>query len=127
MRCKFFANERQKLHDDIYRIDASVKNLNEGSLIYVLLYVSDRFHGSKNKQILLHAICNIQSIKRFEILFVDQCVFRSITTFAFFPYMSAKALSAVQPFILSTLISTQLLDFSKDSIGDISYYMQPGA
>ena len=51
--CQFFANERQKLLDDVYRIDASIKNLNEESLIDVLLYCSDRFNDSKNKQILL--------------------------------------------------------------------------
>ena len=33
----FFANERQKLHDDVYRIDASVKNVNEESVIDFLL------------------------------------------------------------------------------------------
>ena len=31
----FFAIERQKLHDDVYRIDASIKNLNEEYLIDV--------------------------------------------------------------------------------------------
>ena len=28
-RCQFFANERQKFRDDVYQIDASIKNLNE--------------------------------------------------------------------------------------------------
>ena len=50
LRCKFFANERQKLRNDVYRVDASTKNLNEESLSYVLLYGSDRFNGSKNKK-----------------------------------------------------------------------------
>ena len=48
LRCQFFANERQKLLDDVYRIDASIKNLNEESLIDVLLYGSGRFNDSKN-------------------------------------------------------------------------------
>ena len=43
LRCHFFANERKKLHDDFYRIDASIKYLNEESLIDVLLFGSDRF------------------------------------------------------------------------------------
>ena len=73
LRCQYFANERQKLHDDVYRIDASIKNLNEESLIDVLLYGSDRFNDSKNKQILLHTICYIQAIKRFERPLIDQC------------------------------------------------------
>ena len=73
LRCQFFANERQKLRDNVYRIDASIKNLNEESLIDVLLYGSDRFNDSKNKQILLHTIWYIQATKRFERPLIDQC------------------------------------------------------
>ena len=29
LRCQFFTNERQKLRDDVYPIDASIKNLHE--------------------------------------------------------------------------------------------------
>ena len=47
LRCMFFANERQKLHYDVYQIDASIKNFNEESLIDVLLKDSDRNHVSK--------------------------------------------------------------------------------
>ena len=47
LRSQFFANERQKLHDNVYRIDASVKNLNEEFLIDVLLDGSDRYNDSK--------------------------------------------------------------------------------
>ena len=71
--CQFFANEGQKLHDDVYQVDASIKHLNEESLIDVLLYGSDRFNNSKNKQILLHTICYIQATKRFERHLIDQC------------------------------------------------------
>ena len=49
LRCYFFANERQKLRDGVYQIDAWIKNLKEESLIDVLLYGSDRFNDSKNK------------------------------------------------------------------------------
>ena len=42
----FFENERQKHRDAIFWIDASIKNLNEDSLIGVLLYDSDRFNDS---------------------------------------------------------------------------------
>ena len=73
LRCQFSANERQKLHDDVYRIDASIKNLKKDSLIDVLLYGSDRFNDSKNKEIRLHTICYIQATKRFEIPLIDQC------------------------------------------------------
>ena len=47
LHSQFFANGRQKLHDNVYRIDASVKNLNVDSLIDVLLYGSDRYNDSK--------------------------------------------------------------------------------
>ena len=73
LHCQFFANENQKLRDDFYRIDASIKNLNQESLIDALLYGSDRFNDSKNKQILLHTICYIQATKRFERPLSDQC------------------------------------------------------
>ena len=65
LRCQFFANERQKLLDDVYWINASTENLNEESLIDVLLNGLDRLNDSKNKQILLHTICYIQATKRF--------------------------------------------------------------
>ena len=48
LRCQFFANERQKLRN-VYQIDDSIKNLNEESLIDVLLCRSDKLNGSKNK------------------------------------------------------------------------------
>ena len=73
LRCQFFANERQKLLDDVYQIDASINNLNKESLIDVLLHGSDRFNGSKNKQVLLNTICYIQATERFERPLIDQC------------------------------------------------------
>ena len=72
LRCQFFANERKNLHDDVYRLGASIKHLNEESLIDVLLYGSDRFNDSKNKQRLLHTICYIQATKGFERPLIDQ-------------------------------------------------------
>ena len=71
--CQFFVNKRQKLHDDVYRVDASIKHLNEESLIDILLYGSNRFNDSKNKQILLHTICYNQATKCFERHLIDKC------------------------------------------------------
>ena len=48
LRCQFFANEREKLRN-VFQIDDSIKNLNEESLIDVLLCPSDKLNGSKNK------------------------------------------------------------------------------
>ena len=73
LRCTFFANERQKLSDNVYQTDDSVKTLNEESLIDVLLKGSNRLNGSKNKQILLHAICYMQGTKCFERPLIIQC------------------------------------------------------
>ena len=73
LRCTFFANERQKLSDNVYQTDDSVKTLNEESLIDVLLKGSNRLNGSKNKQILLHAICYMQGTKCFEKPLIVQC------------------------------------------------------
>ena len=73
VRCHFFANERQKLRDDVCRIDDTIKNLNEESLIDVLLYGSGSLNDSKNKQIVLHTICYTQATKRFERPLIDQC------------------------------------------------------
>ena len=73
LRCQFFANERQKRRDDVYRIDDSIENLNEESLVGVLLYGSDRLNDSKNKQILLQTIYYIHATKRFERSLIDQC------------------------------------------------------
>ena len=44
--CQFFANERQKLHDVIFLIDASIKDLDKESLIHILLYGSDKYSDS---------------------------------------------------------------------------------
>ena len=120
MRRQFFANERQKLHHDrIYRIDASIKSLNEESLIDILLYGSDSYNDSQNKQLLLHSICYIQFPKRFERPLTDQCnnfsiIFNnksSVTAVVFFLYISTKGLSAMNPFILLILIFSQILSF----------------
>ena len=54
------------------QLDASIKHLNEGSSIDVLLYGSDRFNDSKNTQILLHTICYIQATKSFERPLIEQ-------------------------------------------------------
>ena len=73
LRCQFFANERQKRRDDVYCIDDSIKNLNEESLVSVLLYGSDRLNDSKNKQIRLQRSYYIHATKRFERSLIDQC------------------------------------------------------
>ena len=119
LRCQSFANERQKLRDDVYRLDASMKHLNEESLIDVLLYGSHRFNDSKNKQILLHTICYIQSTKRFKrpLIFVQLLPLCFSVVCLLKLYHQCNLLSC--HFNLFTDFS-----FLKGCIGDISYYVQ---
>ena len=69
LRCQFFANERPKLRDEVYQLDASIKHINEESLTDVPLYGSDRFNDST----IFHTIFYIQPTKRFERPLIDQC------------------------------------------------------
>ena len=56
-------------------------------------------------------MCSIQPTKRFERPLI-------------FPYVSARALSAMQPFLPLVLIYSQILAFLKGCIGDIGYYVE---
>ena len=66
LRCPFFVTERQKLVNNVYDKHFSSQNLNEESVIDILLHGCDRFHERDNKEILLHTIDYIKSTKRFE-------------------------------------------------------------
>ena len=66
LRCPFFVNERQKLLNNVNGKHFSSQNLNEESIIDILLYGCDRFNERDNKEILLHTIDYIKSTKRFE-------------------------------------------------------------
>ena len=73
LRCQFFANERQILFEKLYLIDSSIKDLNEASLLSILLYGSENFNDQANKEILLHLIDYVKSTKRFERPLIDHC------------------------------------------------------
>ena len=74
LRCPFFVTERQKLLNNIYDKHFSSQNLNEESMIHILLCVCDRFNERDNKEILLHRIDYIKSTKRFERPLIDHCL-----------------------------------------------------
>ena len=74
LRCLFFVTERQKLLNNVYDKHFSSQNLNEESMIDILLYGCDKFNQCDNKEILLHAIDNIKSTKRFERPLIDLCL-----------------------------------------------------
>ena len=74
LRCPVFLTERQKHLVNIYRKYFSSQNLNEESMIDILLYGCDKFNEHHDKEILLHTINYIKSTKRFERPLTDQCL-----------------------------------------------------
>ena len=73
MRCPFFVTERRKLLNNVNDEHFSSQNLNEDSMIDILLYECDRFNERDNKDILLHTVNYIKSTKRFERPLTDHC------------------------------------------------------
>ena len=70
----FFVTERQKLLNNVYDKYFSSQNLNEESMIDILLYGCDKFNERDDKEILLHTINYIKSTKRFERRLIEQCL-----------------------------------------------------
>ena len=66
LRCPFFAINRQKLLNDLLKIDPSLRNLKDELLLDIILYGSDKYKDTVNKEILLHTISFIKNTKRFE-------------------------------------------------------------
>ena len=71
LRCPFFVTERQKLVTNIYDKHFSSQNLNEQSMIHILLYGCDRFNERDQKEIRLHTIDYIKSTKGFKRPLID--------------------------------------------------------
>ena len=67
LRCPFFAINRQKLFNELLKIDPSLRNLKDESLLDIILYGSDKYKDTVNKEIFLHTINSIKNTKRFEI------------------------------------------------------------
>ena len=66
LRCLFFAINRQKILNDLLKIDPSLRNLKDELLLDIIFYGSDKCKGTVNKEILLHTISFIKNNKRFE-------------------------------------------------------------
>ena len=66
LRCPFFATNRQKLLNDLLKIDPSLRNLKDDLLLDIILYGSDKYKDTVNKEILLHTINFIKNTKRFQ-------------------------------------------------------------
>ena len=71
LRCTFLAINRQKLLNDLLKIDPSLRNLKDELLLDIILYGSDKYNDLVNKEILLHTISFIKNTKRFERPFFD--------------------------------------------------------
>ena len=54
LRCTFFAINRQKLLNDLLKIDPFLRNLKDELLLDIILYGSDKYNDTVNKEILLH-------------------------------------------------------------------------
>ena len=65
-RCPFFAINRQKILNDLLRIDPSLRNLKDELLLGIISYVSEKYKDTVNKEILLHTVSSIKNTKRFE-------------------------------------------------------------
>ena len=64
--CPFIAINRQKLLNDLLKIDPSLRNLKVELLLDIVLYGSDKYNDTVSKEILLHTISFIKNPKRFE-------------------------------------------------------------
>ena len=56
LRSPFFAENRQKLLNGLFKIDVSLKNLNDEILLDIVLFGSDKYKNTVNKKILVHTI-----------------------------------------------------------------------
>ena len=74
--CPCFVIKRQKLLNNVYDKHFLSQNLKEESKIDILLYGCDKFNERDNKEILLHTIDYIKSIKRFERPLIDHCLLK---------------------------------------------------
>ena len=66
LRCPFFAINRQKLLNDLLKIDPSLRNLKDELLLDIILYGSDKYNDTDNKEIFLHTFSFVKNTKRFE-------------------------------------------------------------
>ena len=66
LRCPFFTENRKKLLNSLFKIDVSLKNLNDEMLSDILLFGSDKYKDTVNKDILVHTINFLKTTKRFE-------------------------------------------------------------
>ena len=74
LRGPFFVTERQKFLNNVYDKHFPSQNLNEESMIVILILGCDNFNERDNKEMFLHTIDYIKSSKRFERPLIDHCL-----------------------------------------------------
>ena len=71
LRCPFFAINRQKLLNDLLKIDLFLWHLKDELLLNIILYGFDKYKDTVIKEIPLHTIIFSKNTKRFERLLFD--------------------------------------------------------
>ena len=66
LHCPFFAENSPKFLNSVFKIDVSFKNLNDEMLLDILLFVSDKYKDTINKEIFIHSIYFLKTNKRFK-------------------------------------------------------------
>ena len=64
--CPFFAIKRQKLLNDLLKIDPYLRNLKDDLILDITLYGSDNYKDTVNREILLHRITFVKNTKWFK-------------------------------------------------------------
>ena len=62
---RFLQKIDKKLQNGFFKIDVSLKNLNDEMLLDILLFGSDKYKETVNKERLVHAINFLKTSKRF--------------------------------------------------------------
>ena len=66
LRCNFYHIERLKLFTSLYDInELAINELNEDSIIKLILFGSDKYHKETNRKILRNCITYFKATKRF--------------------------------------------------------------
>ena len=67
MCCHSYHVERSELLNSLYDIDLAINELNEDSLINLVLIGSDKYHKEEtNRKILMNCITYLKATKRFD-------------------------------------------------------------
>ena len=66
LRCHFYHVERSELLNSLYDINLAINELNEDSIINLVLFGSDKYHEETNRKILLNCITYLKATKRFD-------------------------------------------------------------